>query len=165
MVGRAEIGAAWAKTSKDGRVYLGLKLDDPSFTAPIYANLLDDENYSLTWSRPNGRRSDGASPLRPRLDRPASSFLGFMIGTNEVNVADLKRLRQLVKRDHGRISPTAFEAAEVLLTESRARFDFFLRQALLPTQAGKIPADQLAHIHAREDRGLHTLSLSTIVCN
>ena len=60
MVGRAEIGAAWTKQSNEGRDYLGLKLDDPSFTAPIYANLFDDEEgegYSLIWSRPNGRRS------------------------------------------------------------------------------------------------------------
>ena len=61
MVGRAEIGAAWSKRSTEGRDYLGLKLDDPSFTAPIYANLFDDEEgetYSLIWSRPNGRRGD-----------------------------------------------------------------------------------------------------------
>jgi len=60
-VGRVEIGAAWAKRSNEGRDYLGLKLDDPSFTAPIFANLFDDEDgqgYSLIWSRPNGRRSD-----------------------------------------------------------------------------------------------------------
>ena len=59
-VGRVEIGAAWAKRSNEGRDYLGLKLDDPSFTAPIFANLFDDEEgegYSLIWSRPNGRRS------------------------------------------------------------------------------------------------------------
>ena len=58
--GRVEIGAAWAKRSNEGRDYLGLKLDDPSFTAPIFANLFDDEDgegYSLIWSRPNGRRS------------------------------------------------------------------------------------------------------------
>lgn len=61
FVGRVEIGAAWAKRSNEGRDYLGLKLDDPSFTAPIYANLFDDEDgdtFSLIWSRPNGRRSD-----------------------------------------------------------------------------------------------------------
>ena len=61
FVGRAEIGAAWSKTSNEGRAYLGLKLDDPSFNAPIYANLFDDEDsdiFSLIWSRPNGRRSD-----------------------------------------------------------------------------------------------------------
>jgi uncharacterized protein (DUF736 family) len=30
-----------------------VKLDDPSFTAPIYANLLEGENgeYALIWSR------------------------------------------------------------------------------------------------------------------
>ena len=59
--GRVEIGAAWAKRSNEGRDYLSLKLDDPSFTAPIFANLFDDEDgegYSLIWSRPNGRRAD-----------------------------------------------------------------------------------------------------------
>ncbi|TPM26945.1 DUF736 domain-containing protein [Mesorhizobium sp. B2-3-5] len=61
FVGRIEIGAAWSKQSNEGRKYLGLKLDDPSFTAPIYANLFADEDgegLSLIWSRPNGRRSD-----------------------------------------------------------------------------------------------------------
>jgi uncharacterized protein (DUF736 family) len=60
LVGRAEIGAAWTKRSKEGRDYLGLKLDDPSFSAPIYANLFDDEDgegSSLIWSRPT-RRGD-----------------------------------------------------------------------------------------------------------
>ena len=58
-VGRVEIGAAWAKRSNEGRDYLGLKLDDPSFTAPIFANLFDDEDgegYSLVWSRPAKQR-------------------------------------------------------------------------------------------------------------
>ncbi len=61
FVGRAEIGAAWAKRSNEGRDYLGLKLDDPSFTAPIFANLFDDEDgdgYSLIWSRPSRRNGD-----------------------------------------------------------------------------------------------------------
>ena len=54
-VGRAEIGAAWSKRSEEGRDSLSLKLDDPSFNAPIYANLFDDEGgdgYTLLWSRP-----------------------------------------------------------------------------------------------------------------
>jgi uncharacterized protein (DUF736 family) len=53
-VGRAEIGAAWSKRSDAGRDYLSVKLDDPSFNAPIYANLVDDEDgesYTLIWSR------------------------------------------------------------------------------------------------------------------
>src|ERR1700716_3058085 len=59
-VGRAEIGAAWPKRSTEGRDYLSVKLDDPSFNAPIYANLFDDEDaetFTLIWSRsrkPNG---------------------------------------------------------------------------------------------------------------
>jgi uncharacterized protein (DUF736 family) len=59
-VGRAEIGAAWSKRSTEGRDYLSVKLDDPSFNAPIYANLFDDEDaetFTLIWSRsrkPNG---------------------------------------------------------------------------------------------------------------
>ena len=55
FVGRAEIGAAWSKRSEEGRDYLSLKLDDPSFNAPIYANLFVDEGgegYTLLWSRP-----------------------------------------------------------------------------------------------------------------
>ncbi len=60
FVGRAEIGAAWSKRSNEGRDYLGLKLDDPSFTAPIYANLFADEEgdgHSLIWSR--SRKANG----------------------------------------------------------------------------------------------------------
>ncbi|ACI50824.1 MULTISPECIES: DUF736 domain-containing protein [Acetobacteraceae] len=60
FVGRVEIGAAWSRRSNEGRDYLSLKLDDPSFNAPIFANLFDDEDgegYSLIWSRPNGRRN------------------------------------------------------------------------------------------------------------
>ncbi len=55
---KAEIGAAWAKTSKDGRDYLSVKLDDPSFAAPLYANLseAEDGSFPLIWTRPNGRK-------------------------------------------------------------------------------------------------------------
>ncbi|PBB65873.1 hypothetical protein CK228_24260 [Mesorhizobium sp. WSM4312] len=40
--------------SNEGRDYLGLKLDDPSFTAPIFADEEGDD-HSLIWSRPNRR--------------------------------------------------------------------------------------------------------------
>lgn len=50
--GAVEFGAAWKKTSRENREYLSVKLDDPSFPAPIYASLVDaDEGYSLIWSR------------------------------------------------------------------------------------------------------------------
>jgi uncharacterized protein (DUF736 family) len=61
FVGRAEIGAAWSKQSREGRDYLSVKLDDPSFAGPIYANLFDDEDgktFNLIWSRPNGKNGD-----------------------------------------------------------------------------------------------------------
>ncbi|WP_068876996.1 MULTISPECIES: DUF736 domain-containing protein [unclassified Phenylobacterium] len=60
-VGRAEIGAAWANTSAEGRDYLSVKLDDPSFTGPIFANLFADEDgdgHSLIWSRPRKASAD-----------------------------------------------------------------------------------------------------------
>ena len=60
-VGRAEIGAAWSKRSTEGRDYLSVKLDDPSFNAPIYANLFADEDgdgHTLIWSRAQRRNGD-----------------------------------------------------------------------------------------------------------
>ena len=49
------ITAISSKCSEEGRDWPWLKLDDPSFNAPIYANLFDDEGgegYTLLWSRP-----------------------------------------------------------------------------------------------------------------
>ena len=54
--GNVELGAAWQKTSEQGRDYLSVKLDDPSFPAPIHANLMEIEGgkeLQLIWSRPN----------------------------------------------------------------------------------------------------------------
>lgn len=48
------VGAAWKKTSREGRDYLSVKLDDPSFPAPIYASLIETDEagkYQLIWSR------------------------------------------------------------------------------------------------------------------
>ena len=62
FVGRVEIGAAWTKRgTESGTDYLSVKLDDPSFNAPIYANLIDDENSdtaTLLWSRPRKAKVD-----------------------------------------------------------------------------------------------------------
>ena len=52
FAGTTEFGAAWKKTSQQNREYLSVKLDDPSFPAPIYASLVEsDEGHSLIWSR------------------------------------------------------------------------------------------------------------------
>jgi uncharacterized protein (DUF736 family) len=57
FAGNVELGAAWQKTAKDTeRDYLSVKLDDPSFPAPIYATLIEvegQEGLQLIWSRPN----------------------------------------------------------------------------------------------------------------
>ena len=49
-----EFGAGWSKTAREtGAEYLWLKLDDPSFTAPVYASLVqgDKGEHKLIWSR------------------------------------------------------------------------------------------------------------------
>ncbi len=55
--GAVELGAAWQKRSEQtDRDYLSVKLDDPSFPAPIYATLTDvegEDGFQLIWSRPN----------------------------------------------------------------------------------------------------------------
>jgi uncharacterized protein (DUF736 family) len=57
--GRANLGAAWTKTSKDGNVYRSVKLDDPSFGAAINAALVDIEGVqTLVWSRSTGPKED-----------------------------------------------------------------------------------------------------------
>lgn len=51
---KVEFGAAWKKTSREGRDYLSVKLDDPSFPAPVYATLVETDaagEYALIWSR------------------------------------------------------------------------------------------------------------------
>ncbi len=52
--GGVEFGAAWTKAAREtGAEYLSLKLDDPSFPAPIYATLVQGDNgeHKLIWSR------------------------------------------------------------------------------------------------------------------
>ena len=52
FAGKVEIGAAWKKTSKENHPYVSVKLDDPSFPAAIFCNLIEtDGGYVLIWSR------------------------------------------------------------------------------------------------------------------
>jgi uncharacterized protein (DUF736 family) len=57
LAGATEFGAAWNKTAREtDREYLSVKLDDPSFPAPIYASLVKgegDDSYTLIWFRRN----------------------------------------------------------------------------------------------------------------
>ena len=58
IAGAVECGAAWKKTARDSdREYLSVKLDDPSFPAPIYASLVKgegDDSFNLIWTRRTG---------------------------------------------------------------------------------------------------------------
>ena len=49
-----EVGAGWKAVSNDGEEYISVKLDDPSFPAPVYATLSETDTageYTLIWSR------------------------------------------------------------------------------------------------------------------
>ncbi|MEA3388465.1 MAG: DUF736 domain-containing protein [Pseudomonadota bacterium] len=61
FVGDAEVGAAWRNPANgDKRPSYSVKLDDPSFTAPVHAVLVEqqDSGFDLIWSRPAKRRGD-----------------------------------------------------------------------------------------------------------
>ena len=55
MSGAAEVGAGWNQMSGENEPYISVKLDDPSFPAPINAALWPSETegeYTLVWNRP-----------------------------------------------------------------------------------------------------------------
>ena len=55
--GTADIGAAWERAS-DGASYLSVRLDDPSFAAPINCRLVKtgiEHGFSLIWERDRKR--------------------------------------------------------------------------------------------------------------
>ena len=79
-----------------------------------------------------------APHLRPADDR------------QQVEMADFQRHGELMNGHDCRISPSVFQTAQILLAEAGPRFHILLCQAFFPTEAGEIPADQLAHIHARK---------------
>jgi len=59
-----EVGAAWSRVSEDGRPYLSVKLDDPTFPAPIYITLSQGTTACelvAFWSRPGTARFQKAA--------------------------------------------------------------------------------------------------------
>ena len=51
---RSELGAAWKERSEGGKEYLSVRLDDPSFSSPIFSRLVQfekEEGFRLVWSR------------------------------------------------------------------------------------------------------------------
>ncbi|GGG22685.1 hypothetical protein GCM10010924_60270 [Rhizobium wenxiniae] len=56
LAGAREFGAAWNKTSNEGRDHLSVKQEAPSFPAPICATVIEvegEEGLTLIWSRSN----------------------------------------------------------------------------------------------------------------
>jgi uncharacterized protein (DUF736 family) len=58
FAGRTECGAACEKTSSAGRTDYSVRLDDLTFTAPMFASLIaqDEGSYALIWARLQQRR-------------------------------------------------------------------------------------------------------------
>jgi uncharacterized protein (DUF736 family) len=57
VTGRSEIGAAWKRTSENSE-HFSVRLDDPSFAAPINCRLVKtgvEHGYSLIWERERKR--------------------------------------------------------------------------------------------------------------
>jgi uncharacterized protein (DUF736 family) len=56
FVDQTEIGVAWQKSSRSGEAYFAVKLDDPTFAAPVWANLVESQKevavFNLLWDRP-----------------------------------------------------------------------------------------------------------------
>ena len=60
-LGQTRVGAAWQKVNdKTGATFLSVRLDDPTFVAPIHAVLVNDPEtdlLNLVWRRPT--RNEG----------------------------------------------------------------------------------------------------------
>ncbi len=65
----AEAGAGWNEVSRNNKPYIQVKIDDPSFAAPMWAALTRDDNgeYTLYWDRPKPSRSETAASEGPTL--------------------------------------------------------------------------------------------------
>lgn len=72
--------------------------------------------------------------------------------------------RKFVQAYDCRVTAASLKAADVLLTETRYFRELLLGQALFLPEPLDVLSDQSAHIHARQVSGLHSMSLSTIVC-
>jgi Protein of unknown function (DUF736) len=82
------------RTSKDNAVYHSVKLDDPSFPAPIYANLVAvDEGYAPVLPRGASlsARRRGPSLYDAVFDSLLAGFIVHDLSTHPVVMPDLIR--------------------------------------------------------------------------
>jgi len=60
FAGTREIGAAWEKTSQEGRTYYSVKIEDPSLVETLFASLVAAEKsgeFNLIWNRPGNTKT------------------------------------------------------------------------------------------------------------
>lgn len=122
-----DIGAAWNKTSEAGREYKSVSLDDPSFPAPVYARLIENEDgtHDLIWSQhiiTSRARLRRVALLQHRLQLPAhlrQQLVGLVRAIARVGQrqqrerVDLHHLAQLGQLAQGRAFEVAFEGTHV----------------------------------------------------
>lgn len=68
MDGDSEVAQGWLNHTQDDRLYIGFRIDDPGFVAPIYPACTRARTATVSTSTGRGRRSAGtiepASPAR-----------------------------------------------------------------------------------------------------
>lgn len=110
-VGRAEIGAAWSKRSSEGRDYLSLKLDDPSFNARSSPTCSTTKTKATPSS---GRAVASRTVTKPHFANapPGHSGRGFRISHASISVAALiKIIVAWPSSAPGRENPTLLQSS------------------------------------------------------
>ncbi len=94
-------------------------------------------------------RSSIAARLRLGL------FSGLVIGHDQFDGADTEGTGEMKERDNRGIAVAPFETTDILLSHAGHLGETLLSEAFLPPQPRKIPANQLAHVHARKLADTH----------
>jgi hypothetical protein len=126
-----------------------------TYTDLLYGRALGSHGCNH-FNRNTGLLEDrfAATPLTRSIafsaSRSESSISRILVGHNQLDMTYAERLGNFKQGDNGRVSLPSLKSAEILLAIAGTRFHILLCQAFFPTEAGKIPANQLAHIHARK---------------
>src|SRR3954468_1491739 len=149
-----ELGAAWGKTEKESDLhYDQVNLDDPSFPAPVFANLIANEEgagFSLIWTRPK-RVQPPAQPGGPGPPlsgpsllssdkRPAHNTGRFLLGSVVAGCSGPSSVTSSVAEEEGgRRSVTGKRQERKALRRSR-RGDLIMLQTLSSGRSFSQPA-------------------------
>ena len=89
----------------------------------------------------------------------------LIVRREQIQMTYPKRIRQLIDCNDRRIALPLFQTTQILLAESGALSQGFLRQIFRCPDAGEVSADQPPHIHGPQTDGAQVIGLSTIICN